>query len=110
MRGCNLAWILNDRLQSLTEKKRERLGRLCPDFVIEILSPFMKLAELQQKMDLWIANGAQVAWLVNIKRKTVTVYRADRQAQVVEQAGVVRGDGVVAGFEVNMAETWISAG
>ena len=106
--GPNLAWMPNEQWLSLTRKEQIGFAPRCPDFVIEILSPFMTLAALQLKMDLWIANGVKVAWLVNIDLKTVTIYRQGRQAEVLEQLGIVRGDGPVAGLEVNMSDAWAS--
>ena len=57
MLGCSLAWMLNERWQSLTKDQQTASAPRCPDFVIEVLSPFDTLAKLEAKMELWIANG-----------------------------------------------------
>ena len=45
--------------------ERDKLGRRCPDFVIELLSPSDSLRKAQEKMKNWIANGAAVGWLID---------------------------------------------
>ena len=62
--------------------------------------------ELQKKMQMWIANGAEVAWLVDPSRKTVEVYRAGREAEVLEGGSAVEGDGPVAGFVLELGRVW----
>jgi Uma2 family endonuclease len=73
MFGCSLAWMLNDRWRSLTRDQQKGFAPLCPDFVIEVLSPFDKLENLEAKMKLWIANGAQLAWMIDLDREVVVV-------------------------------------
>ena len=57
-------------------------------------------------MEMWIANGAQVGWLIDPERRVVTIYRQGRPAEVLEQPEVVPGDGPIAGFELEMAGVW----
>jgi len=74
--------------------------------VIELRSPSDGLAELQAKMRLWVSNGAMVAWLVDPLRKTVEIYRAGREAEVLVGGSAVEGDGVVAGFVLELERVW----
>jgi len=61
---------------------------------------------LQAKMKLWIANGAELAWLIDPSRKTVEIYRLGREAEVVEGGRVVEGAGPVAGFVLELGKIW----
>jgi len=36
------------------------------------------LKDLKEKMNDWIANGAQVAWLIDPFEQNVLIYRPDR--------------------------------
>ncbi len=74
--------------------------------MIEIRSDSDRLAELQTKMEMWIANGAQVAWLIDPLRKAVEIYRPGDSPEVLHGPSSVQGSGPVAGFELVMARVW----
>jgi len=79
---------------------------LCPDFIIELRSQSDSLPVLEAKMVQWIANGAQVAWLIDPDRQVVAIYRPGQQPEVLYHPSSVQGDGVVAGFELEMTRIW----
>ena len=54
------AWILSDRLNAVPRERQERFLPLCPDFVIELLSPTDTLARTQAKMREYLANGLRL--------------------------------------------------
>jgi Putative restriction endonuclease len=64
------------------------------------------VAALQEKMRMWLANGAEVAWLIDPSRKAVEVYRPGREAEVLEGGSAVEGDGPVAGFVLELGRVW----
>jgi Uma2 family endonuclease len=106
MRSPDAAWIAWARWNALTKDEQERFAPICPEFVIELRSPSDSLPELQDKMRMWVANGAEVAWLIDPSRKTVEVYRPGREAEVVEGGSAVDGDGPVAGFVLELGRVW----
>jgi Uma2 family endonuclease len=75
VRAADAAWVALDRWQALTDEQQSGFAPICPDFVIELRSPSDKLPDLQAKMAQWIANGAEVAWLIDPIEKAVTIYR-----------------------------------
>jgi Uma2 family endonuclease len=64
------------------------------------------LKTLQTKMEMWIANGAEVAWLIDPLRKAVEIYRPGDSPEVLHDPSSVQGTGPVAGFELVMARVW----
>ena len=106
MRSPDAAWIAWPRWNALSKEEQAGFAPICPEFVIELRSPSDSLAELQAKMRSWVANGAEVAWLVDPARKTVEVYRPGREAEVVAGGSVVEGDGPVAGFVLELGRVW----
>ena len=54
-------------------------------------------------MEQWIANGTQVAWLID---QVVAVYRPGDQFEVHHHPTSVLGTGVVASFELVMQRIW----
>ena len=106
MRSPDAAWIAWPRWNALSKEEQEGFAPICPEFVIELRSPSDSLPELQAKMRLWVANGAEVAWLVDPSRKAVEVYRPGREPKVLEGGSVVEGDGPVAGFVLELGRVW----
>jgi Uma2 family endonuclease len=106
MRSPDGAWIAWPRWNALTKEEQDRFSPICPEFVIELRSLSDSLTELQAKMQMWIANGAEVAWLVDPARKTVEIYRPAREPEVLEGGSAVEGDGPVAGFVLELGRVW----
>jgi Uma2 family endonuclease len=106
MRGSPVSWVLTERIAHLEKKERVGYPRLAPDFIVEVMSVFDDPAYLRRKMEQWIANGVPVAWLIEREPRRVTIYRAGKPVEVLENPAVVRGDGPVAGFELVMARVW----
>jgi Uma2 family endonuclease len=106
MRIPDAAWVELARWEALTEAQQSSFAPLCPEFVIELRSPSDKLPQSRGKMEQWIANGAQLAWLIDPQRKVVEIYRPGEEPEIHEQPTSVQGDGPVAGFELVMARVW----
>jgi Uma2 family endonuclease len=77
-----------------------------PDFLIEVRSGSDRLKPLQEKMLAWIANGVQLAWLVDPHRQVVEIYRPGREAEVLEGGSTVEGEGPVVGFVLELGRIW----
>ena len=77
-----------------------------PEFVIELRSESDNLADLREKMNQWITNGVELAWLIDPSRKAVEIYRPGREVEVVEGGSVVEGEGPVAGFVLELRKVW----
>ncbi len=107
VRSPDAAWVSNRRWNALTEAQQEGYAPLCPEFVIELVSPSDRTSDVKTKMvDEWVANGAELAWLIEPKARRVTIYRPKQKAEVLEDPSTVKGTGCVAGFELVMARVW----
>ena len=106
VRAPDAAWMSYSRRNSLTPAQRKGFGRICPEFIIEVRSETDRLPPLQEKMGIWIANGVELAWLIDPQRKVVEIYRTGEEPEIHEQPTSVQGDGPVAGFELVMARIW----
>ena len=69
-------------------------------------SPSDNLSDLQTKMNQWIANGAQLAWLIDPIDQEVSIYRPGESSELHHHPTSVQGSGVMAGFELVMARIW----
>lgn len=106
MRAADAAWVALSRWNALSVADQSRFAPICPDFVIELRSPSDNLLDLQTKMLQWIANGAQLAWLIDPIEQAVIIYRPGHQPEFHNHPTSVQGDGVMAGFELVMARIW----
>ena len=57
-------------------------------------------------MEEWIAYGVDLAWVVDPFRKTVEIYRPNRELEVLEGGSAVEGEGPVAGFVLELGRIW----
>ena len=55
---------------------------------------------------MWLANGAELAWLIDPARRVVEIYRMAEETEVHENPSSVQGTGPVRGFELVMATVW----
>jgi Uma2 family endonuclease len=103
-RGPDASWIRKEKLKAFTKQELEKFGHLCPDFVAEIRSPRNTLKELQEKMAEYIANGAQLGWLINPYKPAVYIYRPDEPVKRLDNPATITGDPVLPGFVFNVSE------
>ena len=106
MRAPDASWVSWQRVNALTPEQRKSFAPVCPEFVIEVRSEKDRLKPLQEKMQTWLANGVELAWLVDPSRKAVEIYRPGREVEVVEGASAVEGEGPVAGFVLELGRIW----
>jgi len=105
-RSPDAAWIPKDGLRAMDPKQVKQFWYLCPPFVIEAKSTWDRLPKLRQKMQEWIDNGAELAWLVDPERRAVEVYRPDKEPGVREGVDSIPALPPVEGFTLNLAPVW----
>ncbi len=105
MMNPNASYVLPDKLKGLTKDELTGFPRLCPDFVVELLSRSDSVAKAQQKMERWIENGATLGWLIDPHQKKVYVYVPGSET-AIESGNTVRGQGPVEGFTLDLDELW----
>jgi Uma2 family endonuclease len=100
------AWVSYQSLNRLTKQQRKKFLRLTPEFVVEVLSPADSLSKAKAKMELWIANGVELAWLIDGDAETVHIYRKGRRPVVRRRIKELAGEGPVAGFVLVLTPIW----
>jgi Uma2 family endonuclease len=99
------AYLSEERLRALPKGALRSFPRICPDFVVELLSESDSLAGMRAKMEDWIANGALLAWLIDPYRREAWVYRPGMKPECAAEE-TLAGDGPVAGFSLNLGRVW----
>ncbi len=105
-RSPDAAWIRLERWQALTAEQQASFAPLCPDFVVELRSASDSLTGLEAKMQEYIANGAQLGWLIDRKHRVIHVYRPNRDPELLHQPETVSGDPELPGFVLRLARVW----
>jgi len=75
-----------------------------PALVVEVASPSDTIEEVDTKIRRWLAAGVELAWVINPSGRTVTVYRALDNIQVLTEKDTLSGEAVVPGFECLVAD------
>lgn len=105
-RAPDAAWVLRSRLATLTTEQKQRFLPLCPDFVIELLSPSDSLTVAQAKMTEYVDNGAQLGWLIDPEMRQVHVYHPHKAVVVFENLLEIAADPELPGFVLDLREIW----
>jgi Uma2 family endonuclease len=106
VRSPDAAWILQDRWEAIAPSDRKGFAPICPDFVMELRSETDLLVTLQAKLEEYMANGAQLGWLIDPIERRVYVYRPASEVEVLVQPAVLRGDPVLTGLELDLRSLW----
>ena len=107
MLSPDAAWVSKARLKDFTPEQRKTFLPICPDFVVEILSASDSIKVLQAKMEVWLANGAQLAWLIDPYGANVTVYRPGREPETLHNSSCIEAEAPVAGFRLATSRLWV---
>lgn len=105
-RSPDVSWVEKSRWDALTKEQKEKFIPLCPDFVIEILSPNDSLKKTQNKMQEYIENGCRLGWLINRKKQEVEIYCPGQEVKVLKLPQTLSGENVLPGFVLNMQRIW----
>ena len=107
-----------ERWQALSPEQRRGFPPLCPDLVIELVSPSDQgprgETALRRKMAAYLTNGARLGWLLFPEQRAVEIWRASadpaalEQPERLEQALVLEGGEALPGLRLELAELWES--
>lgn len=86
-----------------TRPTKERFTVFAPQFVIEVCSPDDRINRLRDKMQRYIAAGVLLAWLIDPQERNVTIYRLNREPEVIANPASIAGEGPVEGFVPDLA-------
>ena len=106
VRSPDAAWVRKARLKSLTKKQKQQFLPLCPDFVVELLSPSDRLSTAKQKMQEYLENGARLGWLLDPQHRKVYVYCPGAEVRRLDNPKTLSGDPVLPGFVLDLKEIW----
>ncbi len=78
-----------------------------PDFAVEVISPGDTYLEVEEKVRDWITTGTSMVWVVNPRRRTVTVHRSLKGSTLLTEEDELNGGDVIEGFQCRVAEIFV---
>jgi len=105
-RAPDASWVTLERWNALTSEQKKKFPPICPDFVVELMSPSDSLKETQDKMKEYRDNGARLGWLINRKSRQVEIYRQGAEVEVLSSPATLSGEDVLPGFMLSLESIW----
>ncbi len=105
-RSPDACWVSQERWDALTPEQKGTFANICPDFVVELRSGSDSLISQQEKMREYMDNGAVLVWLIDPQNRTVEIYRAGLEVEVLANPSELSGEEVLPGFLLDLREVW----
>ena len=74
-----------------------------PDLAIEVVSPSDVQSRIVEKALAYLDAGTRLVWVLEPVSKTVTIYRAETDIEILTHEGTLTGEEVVPGFSCPVA-------
>ena len=100
-----MAFVRRERIPETGIPKN--FWELAPDLVVEALSPGDTFSEVQEKVEDWLNAGVWAVWVVDSKRRCVTVYRSMTDVTRLSVGDELDGGDVVPGFRCKVSEFFV---
>lgn len=75
-----------------------------PVLAVEILSPNDTVEEIHEKIDEYLTAGVPLIWIIDPRRRTVTIYRPGQEPEFVNARQELSGEPELPGFRVRVAD------
>jgi Uma2 family endonuclease len=102
--------VRRERWQALSPEERRGFPTLCPDLVVELVSPGDEgrrgLEVLRRKMAMYQANGARLGWLLLPRERAVEIWTSRGETRRIEPADALEGGEAFPGLRLELAEIW----
>lgn len=71
------------------------------------MSPGDTLYEVEEKVEAWLDAGTSLVWVVNPRRRTITVYRSLTDITVLTENDYLDGEPVLPGFRLRVGDVFV---
>ena len=106
IRSPDASWISDALWNALLDAQQRSFAPVCPQFLVEILSESDSRKALEAKMEMWLANGAQLAWMIDPFAAEILIYRPGQQPETQTRPDWLEADAVIPGFRLETSRLW----
>lgn len=104
MRSPDVSWVRKTKWDKLRLEDQEKFAPICPDFVIELRPKSDSLSQLKSKMEKWMENGCELAWLIDPIQQKTYIYQPNVAVyEVTDFDQKLSGGTLLPGFELDLA-------
>jgi Uma2 family endonuclease len=104
VRGAGITFVSKKRLG--TVGKVEGFFPGAPDLAVEVISPGDTYTEVEEKVSEYLESGTLLVWIVNPRRKTITVYRSMNDITILTEKDALEGELVIPGFSCQVSDVF----
>lgn len=104
MRGPDVSYVSEARLQRYGGEPEHGWARFVPDLAIEIDSPGRRPRIEKQRIQDWLDAGVRLLWVVHTKTRTATVCHPEGSARVLQEDEAFDGEDVLPGFTLPLSK------
>jgi Uma2 family endonuclease len=97
VRGPDVSFMRHEQLGSLTTAGWPHVP---PDLAVEVLSPSDRAGKVREKVQDYLTAGCPLVWVVDARRRVVTVHEPSGAARVVREHEELDGGAVLPGFRL----------
>ena len=104
VRAPDVAFVTKTRIEEIGEFEGFWPG--APDLAVEIVSPHDSYTEVEEKVAEYLNAGARAVWVVDPRRRTITVYRSSIDITILTENDTLDGGDIIPGFSCRVAEVF----
>jgi Uma2 family endonuclease len=100
--GADASFVSRERMATVANVNE--FLPFAPDLAVEVLSPSNTVSEMDEKIALYFAAGSRMVWIVNAKRRTVSVYTSPFEVRILREGDTLEGGDVLPGFSYELSK------
>jgi Uma2 family endonuclease len=104
VRAPDVAFVTRARIEEMGEFEGFWPG--APDLAVEVISPGDSYTEVEEKIEEFLNGGARAVWVVDPRRRTITVYRSSVDITILAENDILDGGDIIPGFICHVAEVF----
>ena len=107
-RSPDVAWVAKSRWEALSLEQRRKFPPLCPDFVLELVSPSDNVNTVRAKMQEYLKSGLRLGWVIDPQTQQVEIYRPNQPVDVLTAPDELNGTSVLPDLVLSVSWLWRS--
>jgi Uma2 family endonuclease len=104
----DISFVSGERMKLILPHGLDGMFQAAPDIAVEVLSPSDTITKSERKMQLYLAYGARLGWMIDTKNKIIRVYRPGQPFELLHGHQALTGNSVLPGFRVSLAKIFES--
>jgi Uma2 family endonuclease len=95
-------------LENTSEPERKPLA-IVPDFVIEIVSPNDKFADVMDKAQAYLRDGVRLVWVIDMQGKRAFIFEPDAEnVRTLKGDALLTAEDILPGFSLKLSDLFVA--